>query len=223
MSQHPSSAEATETDISQPTVAGDYALFLRKFLEKGRTISSAVPSSRTMALKMLEEIDFSKPGVILELGAGTGAVTEQIVERLRPHHRFVAVENDPDFVEILRRRFPTQMILQADATRLIEPLANFGVHRVRYVVSCLPTPNLPKRGIARLARWVGRALDSDGVFLQLTVVPLLYRGFYTRLFKDVDFRMVWRNIPPGGVYCCRQPRSAIKNLVVASRDARLTG
>lgn len=206
VSQHPSSAEAAESDVSQPSAASDYALFLRKFLEKGRTISSAVPSSRTMAMKMLEEIDFSRPGVIMELGAGTGAVTEHIVERLRPHHRFVAVENDPDFVEILRRRFPTQTILQADATRLTEPLASFGVHRVKYVVSCLPTPALSKRGIVRLTRWAGRSLDPDGMFLQLTVVPLLYRRFYTRLFEQVNFRMVWRNIPPGGVYCCKLPR-----------------
>jgi phospholipid N-methyltransferase len=201
--------------MSQPSAAGDYALFLRKFLEKGRTISSAVPSSRTMALKLLEEIDFSRPGVILELGAGTGAVTEHIVERLRPHHRFVAVENDADFVEILRRRFPTQMILQADATRLSEPLASFGVHRVKYVVSCLPTPALSKRGIVRLAQWAERSMDGDGAFLQLTVVPLLYRGFYRRLFEQVNFRMVWRNIPPGGVYCCRRPR-------ISRRDAEVS-
>lgn len=216
MSRHPSTVEATESDISQPSAAGDYAIFLRKFLEKGRTISSAVPSSRTMALKMLEEIDFSRPGVILELGAGTGAVTERIVERLRPHHRFVAVENDPDFVEILRRRFPTQMILQADATRLTEPLASFGVHRVKYVVSCLPTPALSKRGIVRLARWAGRSMDGDGAFLQLTVVPLLYRRFYRRLFAQVNFRMVWRNIPPGGVYCCRGPRVRVSRCEAAA-------
>ncbi len=181
-------------------------------------MSSAVPSSRTMAMKMLEEVDFSRPGVILELGAGTGAVTEYIVERLRPHNRFIAVENDTDFVEILRRRFPTQTVLQADATRLAEPLANFGVHRVKYVVSCLPTPAFSKRGIVRLVKWAERSLDPEGVFLQLTVVPLLYRRFYKRLFEQVNFRMVWRNIPPGGVYCCRRPRSKLTHREFA--DAR---
>jgi len=206
VAQDTGSAPVSESEIPQRTAAADYALFFRKWLEKGRGISSAVPSSRTMALKMLEAIDFSRPGVIVELGAGTGAVTEFIVERLRPHHRFVAVENDPEFVEVLRRRFPNQMVIQADATRLAEPLANFGIHRVKYVVSCLPTPAFSKRSIVRFARWVEQSLDADGLFLQLTIAPLIYKGFYERLFEHVNYRMVWRNVPPGGVYHCRTPR-----------------
>lgn len=206
MSQDSSTARVSESEIPQRSAAAEYALFFRKWLEKGRTISSAVPSSRTMAVKLLGAIDFSRPGVIVELGAGTGAVTEYIVERLRPQHRFVAVENDPEFVDVLRRRFANHTILQADATRLAEPLANFGIHRIRYIVSCLPTPAFSKRSIVRFARWVEQSLDPDGLFLQLTIAPLFYRGFYERLFEHVNYRMVWRNVPPGGVYLCRQPR-----------------
>lgn len=206
MPQNPPSARADEVELAQPSVATDYALFFRKFLEQGRAISSAVPSSRAMANRMLEAIDFDRPGAIVELGAGTGPVTECIVERLRPHHRFVAVELDPDFCDILRRRFPTHTIVQADATRLAEPLANFGVHRVRYIVSCLPTPAFGRRALVRLMRWVHQSLDPDGLFLQLTIVPLLYSRFYRRLFEQVTFRMALRNVPPGGVYLCRGPR-----------------
>jgi phospholipid N-methyltransferase len=199
---------AAAGEVIEPRSAevGDLALFFRKFLEKGREISSAVPSSRTMALRMLAQVDFDRPGTIIELGAGTGAITEHIVERLRPHHRFVAVERDPDFVAILRRRFPPDMILQADATRLPEPLARIGVHKAHYLLCCLPTPALTKRGIVRFRRWVADTLEPGGLFLQLTIVPLLYRRFYRRLFEQVSFGPVWRNFPPGGIYTCRSPR-----------------
>ena len=82
-----------------------------------------------MVARILEHIDFDRPGTIIELGAGTGPITVEIIERLRPHHRFVLVENDPDFCDILRRRFPTTPLIQTDASKLAEPLARMGIKK----------------------------------------------------------------------------------------------
>jgi len=185
---------------------GDRGLFLKKFLNKGRTISSAAPSSKAMAKALVEAVDFSSPGTIIELGAGTGPVTEYILERLRPHHRFVAVENDPDFCEVLRRRFPELTLLEQDATRVAEALRRLGIERVDYVISGLPSPALSPRGIVRLWRWLSEVLAPNGLFVQITIVPLIYRAFYARLFEKVDYRMVWWNMPSGGGYRCSNPR-----------------
>jgi phosphatidylethanolamine/phosphatidyl-N-methylethanolamine N-methyltransferase len=162
-----------------------------------------------MVARVLDYVDFSRPATIVELGAGTGPVTEQIVELLRPHHRFVAVENDPDFCEVLRRRFPDTTLLQMDATRIAEPLAGLGIHKVDYVISGLPTPNLPRRAMVRLWRWLRKSLAPNGCFIQITVAPMLYRSFYNRLFDTVRYRMVWLNVPPGGVYRCGRPRARL--------------
>src|SRR4051794_4595277 len=43
---------------------------------------------------------------ILEVGPGTGAVTVQIIDGMRPDDRFVMVERNEQFVEHLKRRFP---------------------------------------------------------------------------------------------------------------------
>lgn len=219
MSTDPSNVNVAEQELVTSTLEqrrasiSDVGLFLQKFLSKGRTISSAVPSSPSMVDSMLQHVDFSRPGTIIELGAGTGPVTEQLVERLRPHHRFVAVENDPDFCEVLRRRFPNTQLLQQDATRIAEPLAKLGIHKVDYVLSGLPTPSLPRRSLMQLWRWLGEALNPGGLFIQITVVPLVYRRFYTRLFEQVNFEMVWLNVPPGGVYCCTNPRQSRRSRV----------
>ncbi|MBN2563939.1 MAG: ribosomal RNA adenine dimethylase [Phycisphaerae bacterium] len=211
------SSDSSHASVAEPALAGsalaerrarlsDRVLFFRKFLSKGLQVSSAVPSSRAMACAILRQIDLSQPATIIELGAGTGPVTEQIIARLRPSHRFVAVENDPEFCEVLRRRFPETSLLEVDASRIAEPLANMGVHTVDYVLSGLPTPNLPLRSSVRLWRWLLRSLSPHGLFVQLTIAPLVYRRFYDRLFNSVEYRMIWRNIPPGGVYCCSKPR-----------------
>ncbi|HKQ50681.1 MAG TPA: rRNA adenine N-6-methyltransferase family protein [Phycisphaerae bacterium] len=216
MSSDPLNANVAEPALVETTLApraarlSDVGLFFSKFVAKGRTISSAVPSSRAMVNGVLDHVDFSRPGTIVELGAGTGPVTEQIVEQLRPHHRFVAVENDADFCEVLRRRFPETTLLQTDATRIAEPLSKLGVHKVDYVLSGLPTPNLPAQAQVRLWRWLKESLAPGGLFIQITVAPILYRGFYERFFRDVSYRMVWLNVPPGGVYRCAAPRKHLR-------------
>jgi len=188
----------------------DFFLFFGKFLAKGRGISSAVPSSKAMVRGVLRHVDFSRPGTIVELGAGTGPVTAEIMERLGPQHRFVAVENDGDFCEVLRRRFPDLTLLHTDAPRVAEPLSHLGVQRVDYVISGLPTPNLPPAGMVRLWRWLRQSLTPSGVFVQITVAPFIYRAFYERLFHDVRYQMVWLNVPPGGIYCCSRPRERLR-------------
>jgi len=205
----PSNANVVEAGLVQDDRSArlsDFGLFFSKFMAKGRQISSAVPSSPAMVARILDRVDFSRPGTIVELGAGTGPVTEQIMEVLRPHHRFIAVENDPDFCNILRRRFPNLTLLQSDATKIAEPLEHLGVNRVEYVLSGLPTPALPRKSLIKLIRWLEKSLSPTGVFIQITVVPFVYQRFYRRLFDSVDFRMVWLNIPPGGVYYCSKPR-----------------
>lgn len=212
MSHDPSNANVAETDLAETSLAergakiGDFALFFRKFLAKGRTISSAVPSSPALVEGVLRPIDFSKPATIVELGAGTGPVTQELLEQIRPHHRFVAVENDPDFCDVLRRRFPELTLLQADATQLKEPLAKMGINKVDYVLSGLPFPSLPPRAMLRLSRWMNEVMGPNSLFIQITVAPVLFKSFYHRMFEDVDYRMVWLNVPPGGVYYCSRPR-----------------
>lgn len=196
--------EAAESDASK---ISDVGLFFRKFLSKGLTISSAVPSGRALVSGVLDNIDFNRPATFVELGAGTGALTGPILSNLRAHHRFIAVENDPEFCDVLRRRFPGLHLLQGDATQVDVPLRKFGFNKVDYVISGLPTPNLPRRGFVRLWKWLREALAPDGIFIQITVAPMMYRTFYDRMFHSVDYKMAWVNLPPGGVYRCAAPRN----------------
>ncbi len=216
------SSVAEQVLASSATAAGkaqasDFSLFFRKFLHKGRGISSAVPSSRSMVESVLSRIDFDRPATIVELGAGTGPITDVVNGLLRPHHRFVAIEQDADFCEILRRRFPETPLIQADASCVGEPLRKLGIEKVDYVLSGLPTPNLPPRAQVRLWRWLQEALTPDGLFIQITVAPLVYRGFYHRLFEDVQYKMVWMNVPPGGVYWCSAPRKHLRRNGLAAQ------
>ncbi|MEE8170325.1 MAG: methyltransferase domain-containing protein [Phycisphaerae bacterium] len=193
----------------QESKLGDISLFIRKVAVKRRAVASVAPSGEPLCRAMTAQVDFSQPGVIVELGAGTGAITRAIIERLQPHHRFVAVEIDPDFVDILRNRFPRHDVVRADATRLEGTLRNIGIRRVKYVFSGLATPHLDLRGQINLHRWLHRMLDPTGAYIQITYVPRIYLRYYRRHFRDVAYTPIWRNIPPGGVFACRNIRPRV--------------
>src|SRR5262245_9779830 len=119
-------------------------LFLRKFLRHGTRIASIAPSSRALALALCQYIDPTHPQTILELGAGTGAVTTVALERMHPHSTLIAIEMDSDFAQILADRCPRAYTIRADASTASIRLQALGIDQVDVVISGLPTPSLPR-------------------------------------------------------------------------------
>lgn len=184
-------------------------LFMRKFLRHGITIASFWPSSVAMSRATIGKIDWRHAKVVVELGAGTGAITDQIVENLLPHTRLIAIERDQDFVQILQKRFghhENVEVVHADVRDLEKVLRRRSITRVDAFVSGLPTPSLPAGVRNRMLASVRKYMVDGGVFSNITEVPFWYWGYYKKVFKEVSFEMVFRNMPPGGVYHCRACR-----------------
>jgi phospholipid N-methyltransferase len=182
---------------------GDLWLVLRKFVSNARSVATVAPSSRFLSRAIVRGIDWSKTRCVVELGAGTGPVTQQLVNVGPPGVRLVVNEFDPDFCRVLKSKFPTVEVVEGDARALGEMLAERGISRVDCVLSGLPLTHFAEADRTAVIDQAGALLSPDGEFRQLTTAPWLYRSLYRRYFRDVSFRLVMRNIPPGGVYCCR--------------------
>ena len=70
--------------------------FLWRFLHKPHEIGSIAPSSNKLAEALLARIPLIEGRHILEVGAGTGAVTKHLVHRLLPGDRLDVLELDVD-------------------------------------------------------------------------------------------------------------------------------
>jgi phospholipid N-methyltransferase len=189
----------------------DWWLMMKAFLKQGRQIASCAPSSGPMARKMIEGIDWDNARCIVELGAGTGPITAQLVRRLKPHTRALVIELDPTLCARLRERFqgiPNLDVIQGDATQFDKYLAERNLPQVDHVLSGLPLPSFPEGLRNAVLETSARTLGPQGTFRQLTVMPLIYYRLYARYFNDVEFRFVPWNLPPGGVYLCRGFRGA---------------
>lgn len=188
----------------------DFSLFLGKFLKQGTAIASLAPSSRWLARATTRNIDWTRPGVVLELGAGTGPITRELVERADGRGRLLIIERDPDFLKLLRERFaglPNLEVIEGDVRDLRDMLAERGGERVDAIVSGLPVPSFTKELQAGLFRDVAAVLKPGGTFNQITEMPWVYQRFYRRFFDEARFVFEPRNFPPAGVYHCRGPKA----------------
>src|SRR4029453_8965823 len=85
---------------------GDEVRFIRTWIEKPLSLGAVTPSSRALARTMAGYIDPARPGPIVELGPGTGPVTEALLAQGIVPSRLVLVEFDPTFCRLLRPRYP---------------------------------------------------------------------------------------------------------------------
>lgn len=143
-------------------------VFLENWWRSPRQIGALVPSSVVLANAMARQIDRANGGLVLELGAGTGAITRALLKRGVDEHRLVIIERDPSFCALLRRRFPGARVLQASAERLRETLAEHGIEELDTVISSLPLLSLPFTLQRRMLRQSFSLLPAGGRFIQFT-------------------------------------------------------
>ncbi|QOV91836.1 class I SAM-dependent methyltransferase [Humisphaera borealis] len=176
--------------------------FLFRFLADFKQVASIAPSSRWLAAATCRHVSSDRPQTILELGAGTGAITAAACRKMHPQSRLIAIEIDAGFADHLAVRCPRAEVVRGDVRHLDAELDRLGVGNLDLVLNGLPTPSLPAAVNQAVFETLGRRASSAWIS-QLTVMPWVYKPMYHRLFQDVIFDLVPLNIPPGGVYHCR--------------------
>ena len=175
--------------------------FLRAFLANPRQVGAVLPTSRRTVGAMLDLAPIARARFVVELGAGTGAHTKEILHRLGPDGRLLAFEIDPALSEALAAevRDPRLDVI-ADSAANLE--AHLDGQRPEVIVSALPFTSLDarvRRDILDAARTV---LADDGVMLVLQYSPFIYRDLQ-RAFASVEWRLAPLNLPPALVFACR--------------------
>jgi phosphatidylethanolamine/phosphatidyl-N-methylethanolamine N-methyltransferase len=192
----------------------DEARFFRSWLDNPAIAGAVSPSGRFLARMMARYVDPLKAGPIVELGPGTGAITEALLERGIAPGRLFLVEFDPGFCKLLKRRFPGVHVIRGDAYNLTETLRNRLRRPPAAIVSSLPL--LLKPEIQRLALLADafQCMIPDGCFIQFTYGPLspIPRDKASALDFHVEASPpVWWNLPPARVWIYRrQPQEATR-------------
>ncbi len=183
-------------------------LFLRRWLKAPHRIGAVAPSSRFLAQAMAREVDVRRTDVVIELGGGTGSITQALLAAGIAPDRLVIVERDERLYRLLKARFPAARVVLGDAAHLVALLRPLGVTRATAIVSSLPLLSMPKRLRRRIVEQCFALLGERGRLVQFTyglASPLPSRDF--ALAGEIAAR-IWRNFPPAFVWRFERPRAA---------------
>jgi phosphatidylethanolamine/phosphatidyl-N-methylethanolamine N-methyltransferase len=183
----------------------DEARFLRSWLERPLLTGAVTPSSRMLARTMASYVDPRVPGPVIELGPGTGPVTDALIRRGVAQDRLVLVEYNPDFCKLLKRRFPKATIVQGDAYDIREALDEVLTEPAAATVSSLPLFTKPMETRLNLLEVAQGAMHPNAPFIQFTYAVVAPMPARSRTYTAARSNRVWLNLPPARVWVYRRP------------------
>lgn len=180
----------------------DELRFLRRWAANPLRTGAVAPSGAELSRLMADYVELERPGVVVELGPGTGAVTQALLERGVPPERLVLIEYSGEFCDLLRRRFPGATVVEGNAYALGEVMDALGNPPIASVVSGLPlfTRPLPER--QALFADAMRRMSPGAPFIQFSyaLVPAV-KGLVGITWSTS--RWVIANLPPARVWAYR--------------------
>jgi phosphatidylethanolamine/phosphatidyl-N-methylethanolamine N-methyltransferase len=190
--------------LKKPPRLDDEVRFLRSWIEKPLHVGAVMPSGRLLARTMAQYVDVESSGPVVELGPGTGAITNALIEHGVDQKRLVLVEYNPGFCALLRDRYPQAKVVQGDAYTLRDTLWNVMSVRADAVVSGLPLVTKPMLTRVRLVRDAFAVLAPGAPFVQFTysVVPPIPKSL-PGVSTEASER-IWMNLPPARVWVYRR-------------------
>ena len=168
-----------------------------------------------LARAMAEYVDPNGTAPVIELGPGTGAITNGLIQRGVDPARLVLVEYNPGFCALLKERYPQATIVQGDAYSLRDTLRTALKTPASAIVSGLPLVTKPMAIRLKLLREALALAASNAPFIQFTYsvappIPKSLPGVRTQASERI-----WLNLPPARVWVYRKGEAAARAAVRA--------
>lgn len=145
-----------------------------------------------------------KSGRFIELGAGTGPVTEALLRHGVPPERLYVVEKCDSLAISLSKRFPNVNVLCCSAAEIHGTIGDGPP--VKAIVSSLPFRSLPHDVSEAIIAEIERTLVPGGLFVQFTYALLGEMPFVPPNFRKLRSQVVLYNLPPAKVEIFRKPK-----------------
>lgn len=174
-------------------------LFLQMFFKNPLKTGAIAPSSKELATQMAKlTLKYADNQSVIELGPGTGVITEAILKQGLPENRLFLLEYEEQFVNRLQKHFPKVLIKEGDASNLSRIVKETQLEKpVSVIVSSLPLQPLFPTAKQKILQEIYDVLPSGGYYIQFTY------GFLRTMtpFKNKEeVKQVWFNFPPARIY-----------------------
>jgi phospholipid N-methyltransferase len=181
-----------------------YLHFMGAALVKLKQTGAIVPSQRFLINKMLAPVPEAYAGRIIELGAGSGALTLRLAARC-PKAQILACEINPALARTTRQNLDRAGIngrvevVSDSAQHVLSEMGRRGQGKADYILSGIPIGNLSGERTLALINAIVGALNRGGSYIQFQY-SLMDRKRIRSRFKSLRTVPVLLNFPPAVVY-----------------------
>ena len=173
------------------------ALFLRELRRDPKSIGAICSSSDRLGTRMARHIELQEDGCVVELGGGTGAITQALLSRGVLAKQLIVVEKSRALAAHLCHRFPKVRVVHGDAADM-ETLLK-GSLPVKAIVSGLPLRSLSRGAVTGITAACLKMLHPDGRLIQFTYAPGGISPWLRAGLKKLGSETVWTNLPPARI------------------------
>ncbi len=181
-----------------------WVLFARETVRNPRVMGSCWSSSPNLANAIAAFVP-DEDGIVIELGSGTGIVTDALLKYGIAAERLISIEQSTELTKHVRKRCPNVRVINGDALHL-EKLLGDDFKRVTTIVSSLPFRSLPHTVRHGIIKQIDQALPKNGLLIQFTY-DLTGRSMSLPYnLKRVSHKIIWGNFPPARIDVYHQQR-----------------
>jgi phosphatidylethanolamine/phosphatidyl-N-methylethanolamine N-methyltransferase len=194
------STQTTATKKSFMSKESETGFFLRRVLSNPRQLGAVMPSSPYLGRLIAAQVNISGTAPILELGGGTGSLTQSLITAGVNPDRLYVIELDEELCNFLKRKFPNVHIIHGNAADLqsVLPTSIFG--SIESTVSGLPLLNMPMSVRTAIIKGVFAAMGDGGHLIQYTYSPKSSIDSQLYGLKENKVGSTLRNIPPATIW-----------------------
>lgn len=178
-------------------------LFARNFFKHPSMLGSIIPSSPFLVRRLIKQVDWERPRVIVEFGPGVGTITREILKHMRQDAVLLAIELNEEFVQYLSStiRDPRLRIVHASAADIRRILSERDFASADCIISSIPYSLLPDPQRRKIVRESRRALKPKGTLLVFQYNRVLLPHLKSN-FRSVKQDIHYLNILPALIFHC---------------------
>ncbi len=180
-------------------------LFVKEAVKGFVKQGSIFPSSSFLTRQMLKPINPTKGIIVIELGAGSGAFTSELLKKIPIDGKLIIFEINKNLADHLKENVKDSrcLIIQDDACNIRKHLQKLNIDSVDYIVSGLPIGNFKRNVRSELLHEIKNSLKQEGVYIQFQY----FLANWNQISKMFDAKIIayeFRNLPPAFVYKCHK-------------------
>ena len=163
-----------------------------------------MPTGSALAKSMASYVNAKSPSPVLELGPGTGTITEAILETGLPPKQLTALEFSKEFVASLKTQFPSINLVQGDAFDLESVFPLETTIKFSAVISALPLLNFETNLRENLIKDMLERMEPGAPFVQFSYGAVSPLPKNDELYSTKADDWIVKNIPPARVWVYRR-------------------